>query len=39
MLQQILNYRYVHLIFENYLTQMVIDRSIVLFVSDVKYPC
>jgi len=24
-----------HLIFENYSTQMVIDRSVVLFVSDV----
>jgi len=39
MFQQILNYRYFHLIFAHYFTQMVIDRSIVRLVSDIKYLC
>jgi len=36
MFQQILKNDYLHLIFEKYFTQMVIDTSIVLSVSDVK---
>jgi len=36
MFQQILMYEYLHLILENYFTQVVIDRTIVLLVSDVK---
>jgi len=39
MFQQILNYNYFYIIFENYLTQMVIDRSIVQLASDVKKLC
>jgi len=36
MFQQILNYGYLHLIFESYFTQMLIDPNIVHLVSDVK---
>jgi len=36
MFQQILNHDYLHFTFDNYFTQMVIDRSIVLLVNDVK---
>jgi len=39
MIQQILNHGYLHLIAENYFTQMIIDRSVVLSVSDVKILC
>ena len=37
MFQQIINYNYLQLIFENYFMQMVIDCNVILLVAVVKY--